>query len=67
MDRSLNLPMLTLAEANRLLEKTQTMGRVPWMKAFRQHVREKRVPGPHKPHDGAEQPSVCDGTSFPDQ
>ncbi|MFI5461154.1 MAG: Uma2 family endonuclease [Isosphaerales bacterium] len=55
-DRSLNFPMLTLAEANRLLEKTQTTGRVPWMKAFRQHVRENLVPRPRKPHDGADQP-----------
>ena len=42
-DRSLNFPMLTLAEANRLLENTEMMGRVPWMRTFRQHVRENLV------------------------
>jgi Uma2 family endonuclease len=53
MDRSLNLPMLTLAEADRLLEESRNMGRVPWMKAFRQHVRENFVPRAQEPGDGA--------------
>jgi hypothetical protein len=53
MDRSLNLPMLTLAEAVRLLEESRNMGRVPWMKAFRQFVRENLLPRAQKPGDGA--------------
>ena len=44
IDRSLNLPMLTLADADRLLEDSRNMGRVPWMKAFRRYVRENIVP-----------------------
>jgi Uma2 family endonuclease len=55
MDRSLNLPMLTLAEAERLLEKSQNIGRVPWMKAFRQYVRENFVPGAQERGDGKNQ------------
>jgi Uma2 family endonuclease len=43
-DGSLNLPMLSLIEASRLLEKSQTTGRVPWMRAFRQHARENLLP-----------------------
>ena len=52
IDRSLSLPMLTLAEANRLLDESRNMGRVQWMKAFRQYVRENLVPKPQEPGDG---------------
>jgi hypothetical protein len=55
MDRSLNLPMLTLAEADRLLKESRNMGRVPWMKAFRHYVRESLMSRAHEPGDGKNQ------------
>jgi Uma2 family endonuclease len=55
IDRSLNLPILTLADADRLLEDSRNMGRVPWMKAFRRYVRENIVPRAQEPGDGKNQ------------
>jgi Uma2 family endonuclease len=43
-DRSICLPMLTVAEAIRLIEMSRTNGRVAWMKEFRRVVRENFVP-----------------------
>ena len=36
--------MLTLAEAVRFLDDSRSMGRVPWMKAFRRYVRDEWPP-----------------------
>lgn len=56
-DRSVAFPMLTVAACARLLEKTQTMGRLIWMKELRQHVRDNFVPRakqvrPDEPNSG---------------
>jgi Uma2 family endonuclease len=51
-----NFPMLTVAEAVRFLDDSRTMGRVPWMKAFRRYVRDELTAPPHEPQNGAEQP-----------
>ncbi len=51
METSANFPMLTAASAARFLEDSLTMGRVPWMKAFRRYVRDELA----GPRNGADQ------------
>ncbi len=53
---SANFPMLTLTDAARFLEDSRTMGRVPWMKAFRRYVRDELAAPPPGPRNGAGQP-----------
>jgi Uma2 family endonuclease len=53
---SVSFPKLSLAEAARFLEESRTMGRVPWMKAFRRYVRDELVAPPPEPRNGADQP-----------
>jgi hypothetical protein len=47
--------MLSLAVAARFQEDSRTMGRVAWMKAFRQHVRDALAAPPPEPRNRAEQ------------
>lgn len=53
---SVNVPMLTTADAARFLEDSLTMGRVAWMRAFRRHVRDDLAAPPTGPRNGADQP-----------
>lgn len=51
-DVSVNFPMLTVVEASRFLEDSARMGRVAWMKAFRQYVRDELSGLPPGPRNG---------------
>jgi Uma2 family endonuclease len=52
---SAGFPMLSLAVAARFLEVSRAMGRVAWMKAFRQYVRDELAAPPPEPRNGADQ------------
>jgi Uma2 family endonuclease len=54
-EMSAGFPTLSLAVAARFLEDSRTMGRVAWMKAFRQYVRDALAAPPPEPRNGADQ------------